>query len=159
MAINLSALLELDGYQPPAFYFTVSFSNTAGMLDCSFKEVSGIKTEMDLEPYQEGGENRFIHQLPKGSKQSQLTLKRGIAKYTSPLVHMCRDVLEGGLISEIEPVSLVVTLLNAQGLPMRSWSFDNVFPIAWEVDAFDSMKNEVAIETIKLSYNSANRIL
>jgi phage tail-like protein len=157
--MELSALLELDGYQPPAFYFTVSFSNTLGLLDCSFKEVSGIKSEMDLEPFQEGGENRFIHQLPKGSKQSKLTLKRGIAKYTSPLVAMCRDVLEGGLISPIKPVSLVVSLLNAEGIPMRSWSFDNVFPVSWEVEAFDAMKNEVAIEKIELSYNCANRII
>ena len=95
-----------DGYQHPAFYFKVAFAATAGMSDTSFQEVSGIGSEMETEPYVEGGENRYVHQLPKSVKHPKLVLKRGIATMTSPLVLWCRSIFEGdfteqALVSDI----------------------------------------------------------
>jgi len=150
-------------YLTPAFYFRVSFENKKGLFgalfpsDTSFLEVSGIGTEMQVDPYTEGGENRFVHQLPKGSKASKLVLKRGIAAMKSPLVVWCRSVLEGGFVEPIKPQQLSVSLLNEHGLPVRSWSFVNAYPVSWQVEDFKSDKNELAIEKIELSYNYVNR--
>ena len=49
---------------------------------------------MDVETVTEGGENRFVRQLPKGTKHSNLSLKRGIASMDSPLVIWCKATLE-----------------------------------------------------------------
>jgi len=54
---------------------------------------------------------------------------------------------------------LLVQLLNEKGMPKRAWSFMNAYPVSWEVDEFNSTKNEVAIEKIELSYTWSNRVL
>src|SRR4051812_26668583 len=82
-------------YPPAAFFFKVEFSSTQTNGDNSFQEVSGLTTEIDLEQVPEGGENRFVHQLPKGVKHPHLELKRGVALLSSQLVQWCKSVLEG----------------------------------------------------------------
>ena len=149
----------------PAFYFRVEFGAKTGAggnsspADTSFLEVSGLNAEMELEPVPEGGENRFTHQLPKGVKFPKLSLKRGIAGLDSPLVKWCRETLEGGFVKPITPMPLTVRLLDRTGGPLRTWSIVNAYPVRWEVEGFNSTKNEIAIEKIELSYNYANRIL
>lgn len=100
---------------PVAFHFTVSFGSTPPAVDGSFQEVSGIAPELETEPVAEGGENRFVHQLPKAMKNPRLTLKRGVAALDSQLVAWCRNVLEGGLVRPIVPKLLHVFLLDANG--------------------------------------------
>ena len=148
-----------DDYQPSAFYFKVAFAATAGMSDTSFQEVSGIGSEIETEPYTEGGENRYVHQLPKSVKHPKLVLKRGIAKSTSPLVVWCRSVFEGGFSAPIMPMAMMVYLMNENKEPIRAWSFANAYPVNWEVETFNSTKNEVAIEKIELNYNYSNRVI
>lgn len=146
-------------YPPSAFYFKVIIGTTSSYTDSSFQDVSGISSEMSTVDVPEGGENRFVHKLPTGIKQSNLELKRGIAPATSPLVSWCQEVMEGDFISAIVPKNISVYLLNENAEPIRGWTFANAFPIKWEVEAFNSTKNEVAIEKIVLSYTYANRIL
>ncbi len=134
------------------------FASTAGAMDASFRDVSGIATELDTEAVPEGGENRFVHTLPKGVKHPHLELKRGIASMTSPLVMWCRSVFEGEFTVPIRPQSLMVQLLDELHLPIRIWTFANAFPVKWEIESFGSTKNEVAIEKIVLSYTYSNRM-
>ena len=143
-----------DGYPLPAFHFRVDFGPDG---DTSFQEVSGISAELELEPLTEGGENRFVHQLPKAVKYPKLVLKRGIARSDSVLVQWCKSVLEQDYIEAIETKTLWVRLLNEQRSPVRAWSFENAYPVSWEVEAFNSTKNEVAIEKIELVYNHSER--
>ncbi|MCF6257978.1 MAG: phage tail protein [Gammaproteobacteria bacterium] len=150
---------SVGGYPPSAFYFKVVFATTLGFADTSFQEVSGIGSEMETEDLSEGGENRFVHRLPKSLKHPRLVLKRGVAEIYSPLVIWCRSVLEGQFIEPIKPTTIVVSLMNEVGMPMRTWSFVNAFPVSWEVEAFNSTKNEVAIEKIELSYNYFDRVV
>jgi len=148
-----------DDYQPSAFYFKVAFAATAGMSDTSFQEVSGIGSEIETEPYTEGGENRYVHQLPKSVKHPKLVLKRGIAKMTSPLVVWCQTVFEGDFSIPIVPMAIMVYLMDENKVPIRAWSFANAYPVNWEVENFNSTKNEVAIEKIELNYNYSNRVI
>ncbi len=72
-------------YPPVAFYFSVYINGIrrdAG--DNSFQEVSGLNVELETEDVAEGGENRFVHNLPKQIKHPKLVLKRGIAEKKSP---------------------------------------------------------------------------
>ncbi len=157
--MSLLSLLKSDDYPLPAFYFKVVFSATLGMSDTSFQEVTGIDSEIETETIVEGGENRYVHKLPKSVKHSNMVLKRGIAKMTSPLVLWCRSVFEAGFIAPIVPMPISVFLMNENKIPVRAWSFANAYPVKWEVEPFQSTKNEVAIEKIELSYNYSNRLI
>ena len=156
-----SPLSSTEGglYPPSAFYFKVIIGSASDGVDSSFQDVSGISSEMSTEDVTEGGENRFVHKLPTAIKQGNLELKRGIAPASSALVGWCQEVMEGDFMSKIVPQSISVYLLNENAEPIRGWTFANAFPIKWEVEAFNSTKNEVAIEKIVLSYTYAKRIL
>jgi phage tail-like protein len=146
-------------YPPSAFYFKVVFGSGSEGVDSSFQDVSGISFEMSTEEVPEGGENRFVHKLPTAIKQSNLELKRGIAPASSPLVAWCKEVMEGDFIAAIVPRTISVYLLNENAEPIRGWTFANAFPIKWEVEGFNSTKNEVAIEKIVFSYTYSNRVM
>lgn len=151
--------LFTDAYQPAAFYFSVRFSATGGLSDTSFQEVSGISSELETETYTEAGENGYAYVLPKAVKHSRLVLKRGIADMTSPLVQWCRSVMDSEFTQPIQTMSILVSLMNEYKIPIRSWSFVDAYPVKWEVDPFNSTKNEVAIEKIELFYKYSDRLI
>ena len=142
-------------YPLPAFYFRVHFDGNWGS-DTSFQEVSGIGSEISTEEIVEGGENSFIHQLPKTVKHPKLVMKRGIAKNNSPLVKWCVKVLEEFEIP-IMTKTVDVKLLGQRGNAVRQWSFNRVYPVKWNVENFESKKNEVAIESIEFAYTTCKR--
>ncbi len=144
-------------YPLPAFHFKVVIGANLIGADTSFQEVTGIGPEIETEDIHEGGENRYMHHLPKSIKHPKLVLKRGIAKKNSSLVKWCIKILEE-FDTPFEPKLIHVFLLNAHRIPIRAWSFANAYPVKWEVESFNSTKNEVAIEKIELSYSSSNRI-
>ena len=53
---------------------------------------------------------------------------------------------------DIQLLDLTVMLLNEHRLPVRTWSFFDVYPVSWKVDNLNSTKNEVAVEEIQLCY-------
>jgi len=144
-------------YPLPAFYFQVSFAGLAGSVQ-GFQEVRGIGSELDTEEVTEGGENRFVHRLPKATKHPLLEFRRGIAPLNSPLIKWCQSVLESDFNSPILTQEINVHLLDENGNPVRGWSFANAYPVKWEIDGLKSAKNDVAIETIVLSYTDCKRL-
>lgn len=142
-------------YPLPAFHFQVSIDGASG--ETSFQEVSGISSELSIEELPEGGENRFVHHLPTGVKHGNLVLKRGIGSSSSPLVKKCVAVFNGDFATSFEPCTVRVFLLDEKASPIRGWIFFNAIPIKWDTEGFNSTKNEVAIETIELSYSYSIR--
>ena len=145
------------GYPPPAFYFAITIGDGRAIDDTAFSEVSGIGTEIETEAVVEGGENRFVHQLPKQVKHGQLELKRGIAKFDSPLTKWCRDTLEGQFITTIKRQIVIVKLIGVEEKVLRIWQFNEAYPVKWSVDPFGSTKNEIAVEKISLAYSYSQR--
>lgn len=144
---------------PVAFSFRVVFGEKSLKDETSFQEVSGIGAQMDSEPVTEGGENRFVHRLPTGVKYEPLVLKRGVGPANSALVKWCRVTFEGGLGERIQTAPLTIYLLDPAGNPLRAWQFADAYPTRWDAGTFDANRNEIAIETIQLSYTYCNRIL
>ncbi|QPF73398.1 phage tail protein [Roseateles sp. DAIF2] len=142
---------------PVAFAFKVEFMglpDQGGPLQLAFQEVSGLGSQLDVEELAEGGENRFVHQLPGQPQARRLSLKRALVARKSPLLRWCAKVLEGGFAEPIKLASVKVQLLNENGQPLLVWWCRNAYPVHWEVDGFGSTKNEAAIETIELAYQT-----
>jgi phage tail-like protein len=146
-----------DSYQLSAFYFKVEIQDS-GISDTSFKEVSGLNVEINIEEVEEGGENSFVHKLPKKTTQPNLVLKRGIAGDESGLVSWCKSTFENGFTEPIKPKDILVSLMNDSQTPVRSWSVKKAYPTKWEIDSFESQKNEVAIESIEFAYHGITRV-
>lgn len=155
-----------DTYYPPgAFYFSVQVlgSGTALALltdiDASFQEVSGIQAQFDVEDVAEGGENRFVHHLPKRGKYPNLSLKRGIVTASSFLAEWAGQTIGSRLSLPILTQNILVMLLGEGGVPLIAWAFANAYPVKWDVGALNSEENKILTETLELSYSYFDRIV
>lgn len=142
-----------DWYPVPGFYFKVM---VVGIMpttdDCSFKEVSGIDVQMEIEAIDEGGVNSHQWNVPKGMKYSNLVLKRGVLPAMSYLSTWIQMVMSSEFTDEISPKNIVVILFNESGIPLYSWAFANAVPVKWTIDPLDAMKNEYLVESIEFQY-------
>jgi len=135
-------------YPITSFHFLVNFIDFKFVPDIKFQAVSGLEVNMETEPYREGGENRFVHNLPVRSNFSNLTLKRGLFVH-SQLINWCMDAFTN---MEIKPVNIIISLLNEQHLPLMTWNIVNAYPVKWSVSEMNAERSELAIESIELNY-------
>jgi len=140
--------------RPLAFHFRVQFDFSGGGEDAAFQSVSGLNVELTTEQVEEGGENRFVHQLPVRTQFTNLVLKRSLA-VSSELVAWCTDAFEK---LDVTPVTLTVSLLNPEREPLMSWVVDGAWPVKWSVSEFNAEENALAIETLELSYRTFRRL-
>jgi len=142
-------------YPPVGFHFLVKFELSPQVVDDTrFQEVSGLEAEMEMENFTEGGQNRFTWQLPKRTRYSDITLKRGMF-IKSPLINWCRDALENFLFA---PANLTISLLNEQHSPVMSWYVVSAIPKKWSVSGFNAQENSIVVESVTLSYRYFNII-
>lgn len=144
--------LEPDWKIPLSFMFEVSFTGPRNIDAAAFQEVSGLNSAVGIETVVEGGENAFVHQLPKQTKHGPLKLKRGMMD--DGLFQWCRDTIEGGLNQPIEKMDLVVKATDRGGEILRAWSIKGAWPMKWDSSSFDATKSEMMIETLELAYNT-----
>lgn len=166
-----------DEYYPPgAFYFSVKvldpvtvgslaanlatgdFGSILSDMDASFQEVTGIESHFNVEEVAEGGENRFVHRLPRYTQYSNLVLKRGIVTRFSFLAEWFGFTIGSSLSLPVVPFNVLVMLLNKEGWPAVAWGFVNAYPVRWEVGSMDSLNNNILTEKLELSYNYFQRL-
>ena len=139
---------------PVAFYFQVIMQGS----EFSFREISGLTTELETETITEGGNNDFAFTVPKNVKHTNLVLKRALKTFNKDDVKWLSSFFNGSLTFPIETISITVNLLKHDGEPIYSWNCHNVYPVKWETEPLNSEKNEVLIETLELTYTSMERI-
>ncbi|CAM3458434.1 phage tail protein [Aequorivita lipolytica] len=133
---------------PSAFYFAVKFLDTPDM-DSSFQEVSGLKVALGTES-REGGDNQFIHYVPKPPTFSDLILKRSLLPNQN-LNKWCKNAFENFVF---DPKDIHLSLMGADGVTLASWNIKGAYPVSWELAVLDRASNELAIEALVLKYSS-----
>src|SRR5690606_16153839 len=115
-----------------------------GLQVAGFSEVSGLNIETEMEQYQEGGLNSFVHHFPRITKFEPLTLRRGIT-----------DAISGEILwdwylnyrrGKIQKKDGSIILQNKSGQEVCRWNFFQAQPIAWQGPTFHSTTNDIAIE-------------
>lgn len=118
----------------------------------SFSEVSGLQVETEIQEYQEGGVNDFIHKLPKITKYPNITLKSGLTD-SDVLWKWHQNVVNG----KIERKSGRIILLDSEEKEKWHWTFEGAFPVKWMGPDFKATDNTIAIETLELSHNGIKK--
>jgi len=151
-------------YPPVKFHFTASVlssdssaGTTLSGIDASFQEVSGIEAEFGIEEVVEGGENRFVHRLPKQTKTPPLVLKRGVVTRTSALGDWVAATLGSTLSTPILPKTLLIQLLDENANPVITWGFSNAYPLKWKTSSLNSKESDILTESLEFSYNVCTR--
>ncbi len=151
-------------YPPPGFLFTVTVAGSGTALqlasgcDCGFQEVSGLDGTFETEDVAEGGQNMYVHKLPKAAKYPNLVLRRGYVTKPSFLSEWAAQTVGATLSRPVLTQSLVVMLLNEARVPLVSWHCARAWPVRWVTGPFDSTKNQVLSESLEFAYAYCERV-
>lgn len=126
-----------------AYNFVVEIE---GLITGGFTEVTGLESEIELESYQEGGVNGYIHQFPRRTRYPNLVLSHGLTNIET-LWYWYQAAATGN----IHLKNGTIMLLNQQRLPVMWWNFKNAYPVKWVGPQFNaSNATAVAIEKLEL---------
>jgi phage tail-like protein len=146
--------VRLDPYRAFNFLITLVDSSSAGsgppqqsQASGGFSECSGLDMSLDIEEYKEGGNNGLTLRFPTRVKWSNLRLKRGIATNDDLwLWHF------GYVRGQVLRKDGVVTLLDEQQNPVKSWSFTRGLPVKWAGPSLNAAQNQIAIEELEIAH-------
>ena len=117
-----------------------------------FSECSGIQMETEVHDYPEGGLNTHILKFPTRTKQTNITLKRGIVDRT--LWDWYDNLVQGQI--EFRSGSIAVHDPSGEKDVLR-WEFDRAFPSKWTGPDLNATQNNVAVETLELCHHGLKR--
>ena len=117
-------------------------------LDIRFQKVSGLAAEVKTTPLAEGGQNRYSHQLPEKIDYKNLVLERGMV-VGSPLNLEFNSVMS---LFKFHPSNVLVTLFNADQIPVSGWLFIKAYPVKWATSDLDAAEKALVIDTMELAY-------
>lgn len=122
-----------------------------GIIVGGFSEVSGLNFEVEVEDYREGGENQFVHYLPKGTKHGRLVLKRGFTD-SDALWNWHLNVVNG----THERNDLWI-LLREHGEEKWKWICEEALPVKWTGPDFKADGSAIAIESLELVHKGIRK--
>ncbi len=146
---------DLSG-QPPDFKSMLK-TGAKALSEAGFQEVSGLSATMTTEPITEGGENRFVHQVPTQVSYPNLLLKRGVITRLSALNMWCDECILQAKFP-IKTKIVVLTLLDVNHSPIMVWKFDKAYPVKYEVSGFNAESNQILIENIEIAYQRMEKM-
>ena len=124
-----------------------------GIIAAHASEVTGLQIETEIEQYEEGGVNEYVHQLPKRTKYQHITLKRGITDQDD-LWRWYQEVINGKFKRE----SGSIILMDITGKKEKwRWNFEEAYPVKWTGPELKADGNTVAFETIELAHNGIKK--
>ncbi|NER39452.1 MAG: phage tail protein [Oscillatoria sp. SIO1A7] len=135
-------------YIPINFWLEVN-----GIVEGGFSEVSGLESEIEVESYEEGGVNGYVHQFPTRVKYPTLVLSRGLTNEEN-LWLWYKKTTNG----TVDRKNGSIILLNWIHEPVMWWDFINAYPVKWKGPDFNARNGtEVAIERFELVHEGINQ--
>ena len=117
-----------------------------------FSECTGLQLETEVHDYPEGGLNTHLRRFPTRTKQTNITLKRGIVD--GELWDWYYRLTQG----EIESRSGSILVYDPSGSDVvMMWEFSQAFPCKWIGPELNATQNNVAVETLELCHQGLRR--
>lgn len=134
----------------PTFHFKVTFGATDA-LNGAFQEVSGLNSETQVIEYRHGNSKNYSTiKMPGISKVGNVTLKRGIFKSDNTFWDWYSSIKQ----NTIKRQNVVIELLDEGEATTMKWTLTNAWPTKVTGADLKSDGNEVAVNTIELSFES-----
>lgn len=112
-----------------------------------FAECSGLSVEYEVLPYEEGGENRFVHQLRGRMRYPNIVLKRGVTdeKVFLDWLFQRTDRDRRG--------TLTITMFHPDSATARRWSFASARPVKWSGPTLNAGSSSIATEMLEIAHD------
>lgn len=124
-----------------------------GLLVAGFSEVRGLEAEAEVEEYEEGGVNNYVHRFPGRIKYPPLVFKRGVTS-SIELWQWFKDVTEG----RISRKGGAVILKDNAGNIVCRWTIMDSYPVRWSGPELNSNSSEIAVEELEIVHNGLDLI-
>lgn len=139
---------ELPGWTS-SFLFGVEIE---GLVVGWFTRCAGLEVTREVLPYEEGGTNDYVHQLPGRIRQVSLTLQRGIADAA-----LWEWFYKGLYDGQVQRRNVSIILYDADGAHPRDsvssprrWNLIDALPVSWQASDLQAGENLVAVESLKM---------
>lgn len=118
-----------------------------------FSECTGLQLETEAHTYAEGGLNTHLRTFPSRTKQTRVTLKRGIVDRV--LWDWYWEILDQGVVRR-RKCSVVIKDASGDSV-VGEWQFRDAFPCKWIGPDLNATQNAVAVETFELCHQGLER--
>ena len=134
----------MPSYPLPVFHFSVSWGGD----DIGFSEVTGLSQELQSIDYRDGlmPGTTLPMKRPGLKKSGNVTLKRGLVKDRNDLFDWFNNMKKPNL----ERRTVIINLLNDEGVPVFKWTLINAFPVKISGADLKASGNDIAIESVEL---------
>lgn len=129
------------------YHFAVEIN---GIQEAFFRSCSGLNSEAEVVPVQEGGLNTTEHKLIGRTKFGNLILKQGFA--SGALWNKRQSFVNDEPGVKLERFNGTVIQFGPGTKRVHTWQFTNAWICKWEGPEFDATKNEISIETIEIAH-------
>jgi phage tail-like protein len=126
----------------------------------AFMEISGLKAEVAVEDVPEGGMNGFVHRLPGRVSWPNVVLRRGVTESRTLFTWLATAVNNGtpGSVGgsgngAVQRRQATITLLDAAGRQVQSWSLSGAFPVRWSGPTLAVTASDVATEELEIAHH------
>ncbi len=124
-----------------------------GISEAHFSECSGLGIRVNTIRYREGGSGQTVRAIPGAVEYADLTLRYGLTASRELFDWMMRTAR-----GEIDRRNISIVVLGTTGTTeVTRWNLANAFPCEWTGVLFDAMGRDLAIEQLKLSFDSIER--
>ncbi|MEM7335781.1 MAG: phage tail protein [Chloroflexota bacterium] len=135
-----------------AFRFEIKID---GLSAGGFSECSGLTLETEIKDFEEGGQNRYVHKFPTRTKQTNITLKRGVTD--KKMWDWYMDIVNGQITPTSYKSGSILVYDPSGGQVVMEWQFSRAFPCKWSGPELDAKQSNVAVETFELCHHGLTR--
>lgn len=119
------------------------FIVTVGNVLFGFSKVSGMTKDVDVEQYQEGGCNDYVHLFVKPVVNAKtLSLEKGVLQFGVSPFYLVGEPID----------SLTIEVLNRLGIIVKRYVFRNLIVTKWEVQELNASTDGILIDRFDLQY-------
>lgn len=121
-----------------------------------FKSCSGLKHEIEVLEFQEGGVNEFKHKLVGQGSYPNITLKMGFVSNGLAedwhYEYATADAKKGK-----RKTVRIYLLDDAATTVVGQWTLKDAWPVKWEGPEFDASGDNLAVETLEIAHHGILR--
>ena len=132
----------------PKFYFSVQLGDDKSV---NFQEVSGLESEVKPIEYRHGNSPVFYPiKMPGLGRVGNVTMRKGIFANDSTLFEWFNEIK----LNTIKRRTVVISLLDETGAAKMVWTLHDAFPTKITGADLKSESNEMAVESLEISYET-----
>jgi phage tail-like protein len=139
----MSATSSLDPGSSVFFRLTIDGQDMGLFNGCE-----GLGMQVEVESYNEGGNNGYATKLPSRLTYSPLRLTRPLTPDSATLTNWINSIITG-----IERPTIEVAALRADGSLVTQWSLLEALPSSWTGPTLDPSSTNVATEVLEIVYH------